>query len=385
MRSMLIRIKSLKGMIKNMKRILAIILIINLAFLFGCCAVENSSQSKSLSSTTEVTDMAGRKVTVPTTINKVYSTGQPGVVMLYTLCPEKLLGWCIKPAKEEAIYLNPKYLSLPVIGLMQGGNSTANKEEIMARHPDIILLMTDIDSQEIQNADELQASLGIPVVVADMSLGKLSSTYRFLGDILGEKERASTLAEYCDTVISHAIEITKTIPENEKLTVYYAQGSTGLQTAPAGSAHSEVLDMVGGLNVVSLQADSNGRLNVNMEQVLKYNPQVIITSYSMGHGNQDVDSSSIFSIIKNTNDAWSNVKAVKDNMVFSTPCYPYNWLDMPPSVNRIIGITWLSNLLYPKYYKCDIKTETKNYYKLFYSKELSDSQVDTLLLNAIRK
>lgn len=368
----------------GIKRFVIILIILNMTLLFGCSFKGQEDKKGSSDSNIEITDMAGRRVSIPKTINKIYSTGQPGVVMLYTLCPDKLLGWCLKPAKEEATYINAKYLNLPVLGLMQGGNNTANKEEIMSRAPDIILIMTVIDNQQIENAEEIQRTMGIPVVIANMSLGKLPDTYRFLGEILSENERANMLADYCDKVISDTKAIAKTIPENKRLSVYYAQGSTGLQTAPKGSAHSEVIDMVGGENVTMLQADSNGRVSVNMEQVLTWNPQVIITSYSMGHDSQDLNSS-IFSIIQNTNDAWENVTAVKNNMVFSTPCYPYNWLDMPPSVNRILGIQWLSNLLYPDYYKCDIKNETKYFYKNFYNKDLTDSQIETLLKNAIRK
>ena len=361
-----------------MKYIKGMVLIILALTLMGCS--KNTSSNVQTAKTHQIIDMAGRAVDIPVEINHIYSTGQPGVVMLYTLCSDKLLGWCMELSSDEADYINAKYLSLPILGLMQGNNSSANKEEIMERHPDIILMMTDISEESIRAANEIQETMGIPVVIADFSLEKICTTYEFLGTILNESDRATELSDYCKDTIESAKKIASTIKEQDVLKVYYAQGSTGLQTAPKGSSHSEVIDLVGGENVVKLDADTDGRLNINMEQLLLYNPDVIIASYSMGHnGNKG----GVFSILTNASDEWKIVDAVKKDKVYATPCLPYNWLDMPPSVNRIIGIKWLGNLLYPTYYQYDIKQETKKFYSLFYQKELSDEKINNLLSNAL--
>ncbi len=329
----------------------------------------------------EITDMAGRRVVLPEKINQVYSTGQPGVIMLYTLCPDKLLGWDLKLSEEELKYINAKYLSLPVLGLMQGSNNTANKEEIIRRRPDCILFMTETDGSAISAAEEIQSTMGIPVVIADYSLKKLPSAYKFLGKLLHEKERAEILAKYCSDILKKTEEVTAKIKPEDNVTVYYAQGSNGLQTAPEGSSHSEVIDLVGGDNVVKLKAEGDGRLTIDMEQLLLYNPGVIITSYSMGHNSKGEGAFSVFS---NGSKEWRLLEAVKQNRIFDTPCYPFNWLDMPPSVNRMIGIKWLGNLLYPDYYKYDIRKEVKKYYSLFYQKELSEEELKSLLEGSVR-
>lgn len=366
----------------NLRKSVAVMILpicIVLCCLTGCSKTVNETDSSK--TVREITDMAGRRVTIPKEIQKVYSTGQPGVVMLYTLCPDKLLGWDLQLSDKEAEYINAKYLSLPVLGLMQGGNNTANKEEIMERGPDFILLMTSIDESSINTADELHNTMGIPVVMADYNLESLSKTYDFLGDILDEAKRAKTLSRYCSDTITKVKEIASGIKQEDILKVYYAQGSNGLQTAPKGSSHSEVIDLVGGDNVVELEAESDGRLTINMEQLLLYNPDVIIASYSMGDnkvGEGDI------SAIMNSSKEWKLLDAVKSAGFYSTPCFPYNWLDMPPSVNRIIGIKWLANLLYPNYFKYNIREETKEFYSLFYQKELSKDELNSLLQGAIK-
>ncbi|AFA47267.1 ABC transporter substrate-binding protein [Acetobacterium woodii] len=367
---------------KMKKPVIAIIMVFLVMILGGCSDAADSKNDEH----NTIIDMAGRTVEVPLKIDRVYSAGQPGVVMLYTLCPDKLLGWCIEPSEAEAAFINAKYLNLPVLGLSQGTNSNANTEEIVARDPDIIILMTDINSEDTKaSADDMQETFQIPVVVVSDELTTMDESYRFLGKLLGAEERAEELASYCAKVINNVTEVSKTISDKDKLKVYYAQGSTGLQTAPMGSAHSQVIELVGGINVCSLDAIESGRLTIDMEQLFKWNPDIIIASYSDGHGGTNIGNSDVFDIITNANPEWTLLEAVKKGEIFETPCLPYNWLDMPPSANRIVGVTWLAELLYPDYYDFDIVQTTKDFYKLFYRIELSDQQINQLLNNAIKK
>lgn len=366
-----------------MKRIVMIFIVFLALGLTACQGASREGERVPEPQTRLITDMAGRGVEIPQKIEKVYSTGQPGVVTLYTINPDLLLGWCLKPAQEEAEYINPKYLGLPVLGLMQGSNATANGEEIMLRSPDIILMMTYIDQTAIADAQALQKRLGIPVVLVDYALTRIPETYRFLGDILSQGERTEVLARYSEDVLANAQKQSALIPEEERLNVYYAQGTKGLQTAPRASPHSEVIDLVGGKNVVALPEETDGRLTVNMEQILAWNPEIVIASYTMALGTVKGDNS-MFDIISNGQETWSLVAAVQNQMVFSTPCYPYNWLDMPPAVNRIMGILWMGNLLYPDYFPLDIREETRTFYRLFYNKTLTDEEIDTLLASAVK-
>jgi len=334
-----------------------------------------------------VTDMAGREVEIPATVDKVYSTGQPGVVALYALAPDKLLGWCMKPSAAESEYLLPEYVGLPVYGLMQGQNNTANREEIISSAPDVILLMTTLATGEYldgarEDAAAIEGKMGIPTVVLDYGLDRIGESLRFLGDILDRGDRAAELAAYCEGVYRGALAKAATIPEGDRVTVYYAQGQSGLQTAPQGSSHSEVIDLIGADNVVKLDYGAGGRVNVDMEQVVLWNPQVVITSYAMSH---NADGDEVFRLIEEGNKSWSEVDAIRNDAIFNTPSYPFNWQDMPPSVNRFMGITWLGNLLYPELFACDIREETRRFYQLFYQVGLTDEQVDGLLANAIAK
>ncbi|HBS61124.1 MAG TPA: ABC transporter substrate-binding protein, partial [Firmicutes bacterium] len=48
-------------------------------------------------------------------------------------------------------------------------------------------------------------------------------------------------------------------------------------------------------------------------------------------------------------------------------------------INRLIGIRWVANLLYPEVFQLDMRAEVKRFYQLFYHYTLSDREVDALL------
>ena len=58
---------------------------------------------------------------------------------------------------------------------------------------------------------------------------------------------------------------------------------------------------------------------------------------------------------------------------------PYNWIDRPPSVIKVLGAKWLGNLVYPEYFDYDIVAEAKEFFRLFYGWELKDEQLNNIL------
>lgn len=332
-------------------------------------ALASSTPSK----TQKIVDMANRTVIVPTKITKVYSTSPTGTILLYTLNPNKLVGINYKFTLKELEYIPKKYQKLPVLGGWFGKNGTGNIEAILKAKPDIILSMGDIDKTHISSTDRLQKQLNIPIIMIDGNLQKSDKAYEFLGKILHEEKTAKVLANYSRNLLNETKKISAKIPNNKKLSVYYAEGPKGLETEGHGSIRLASLYAVGGLNAADIAAKSgNGKSAVSLEDVIVWNPSVILVG-SDPSGSQQVKK-------KILNDSmWSDINAVKEKRVYNIPHGPFNWFDRPDSVNRLIGIKWLGNLLYPNYYKYDIRKETRNFYKMFYHINLTDTQLNKLL------
>jgi iron complex transport system substrate-binding protein len=331
--------------------------------------------------TRTITDMAGRKVVIPAVINSVYSTSPMGEIMIYTLAPSKIAGKTWNLDNDENSLLTSEYRNKPVLGGWFGKNTTGNPEVIIKAHPDIVISMGYLDKTDIAASKRIEEKLGIPVVMVDGHLAMLDSSYRFLGNILELTQRADTLASYCKATMEIVRTAIIQIPESKKLRVYYAEGLNGLETDPEGSMHTEVLKMVGGINVAKMPTSGGyGRGTVSFEQIIVWKPDIVLVCLDHGYPHGTEHYTNITS-----DPTWRSIDAIKKGNVFCIPSLPFNWFDRPPSVNRIIGLRWLGNLLYPEYFKLDIKDEARTFYKLFYHTDLTDDELNRVLSKAIRK
>jgi iron complex transport system substrate-binding protein len=324
-----------------------------------------------------ITDDGGRQLTIPAQINKVFCTSPAGTYLVYTLAPDKLVGWNITPTEQEKLYIPEEYRPVVGLGGWFGKNTTGNVEEIIKTGPDVVLSIGDVDEGTISDADRIQDLLNIPVVLIDSALIKTGDAYRFVGELLGEQERAEELAQYSDEVIAQAQEKAAQIAEADRVTIYYAEGAKGLYTDPEGSTHTEVFTLVGAHNVADVELQQGyGMSPVSLEQVIAWDPEfVFVASDPAGEMN-------VYDQITNGGD-WSTIQAVEDGHVYQIPHGPFDWLDRPYSVARILGIQWVGSLLYPEVWDIDIRETTKEFYEFFYHYELSDAQFEELVQHAL--
>ncbi len=351
-----------------MKKIMIFVLLLGVSLLFSAERM--------------FTDMCGRTKKVPLEVKKVYSSNPLGTIYLYCLAPQKTTGLNYAATKKEKKYLLRSFCQLPILGGNFGGRTnTTNYEQIIKLKTDVVLSFGNICEESKISADALEKKLGIPVLVFDVNIDKIDESYLKMGELLGEEKRAKLLADYSREILERTKKIAANIPEEKRVKAYYAEGNDGLETDPSGSVHSELLDFVGGINVAKVQAVKGyGRAKVSMEQVLNWNPELLIACTDKRSFNKGDFFEKVFK-----SQLWTNVKAIKDKQVYQIPYEPYNFFDRPPSTNRIIGIVWLSNLLYPKYFDYDIKAEVKKFYKLFYHRELNSKEVNAILDGSIRK
>lgn len=349
-----------------------LIAIVLICSLFTGCATKKAVPQSTAPTTKTITDHAGRSVTIPVQINRVYYTSPIGQIMVYSLAPDKMVGWSMQLSDKEKKYIPEKYTSLPFLGGLQM-NAKLNTEELLKAKPDVIFSvgpdpLTDTTKSD---ADKLQQQLNIPVLVVDGDIKSTEKAYTFIGQLLGAEDRAKQLADYCNKTMKEVTEATQAIPEAKRMKVYYAEGPKGLATEPKGSSHALVLDMVNGINVAKVEAKGGGGMsNVSMEQVLQWNPDVILSWRTDRGGAYDLIC---------TSPDWKNIKAVKNGKVYQVPNHPFNWFDRPPSVNRFLGLKWLAAALYPEAYQVDMVKEVKEFYSLFYHATLSDDDARSLL------
>lgn len=322
--------------------------------------------------TREITDMAGRKVTVPVAenIESVFSAGPVAAIFLYMVAPDKLLGWNYELNDVEKSIILDKYQDLPNFGM----GDAVNYEAVIAANPTIAINSGKINDAMVSDCDALSESLGIPVVAVDNELNNSAEAFRFMGELLGVEDHAEELAQYAEQVFTD-INALSDIPEEKKVSVYFGNGEDSLETAPRGSQHAQILDAINAVNVADLELGDGSRVQISAEQLLAWDPDVIVVN---GEPKADKSGSSAAEDILSNPD-YASLKAVQDQKVYGTPNAPFSWVDRPAGPNRLIGMRWFSALIYPEYIKCDINEEIHKFFDLFYHVDLSDEQLENVL------
>lgn len=333
---------------------------------------EEQTETQETGETREITDMAGRKVTVPAAedIESVFSTGPVAAIFMYMVAPDKLLGWNYELNDVEKSIILEKYHDLPNFGM----GDAINYEAVIAANPTIALNCGKINDAMVSDCDTLSKSLGIPVIAVDNELNNSAEAFRFMGELLGVEDHAEELAEYSEKIFTDIASLAD-IPEDEKVSVYFGNGEDSLETAPRGSQHAQILDAVNVINVADLELGDGSRVQISAEQLLAWNPDVIVVN---GEPKADKSGNSAAEDILSNPD-YASLKAVQDNKVYGTPNAPFSWVDRPAGPNRLIGMRWLSAVVYPEYIKCDVNEEIREFFNLFYHVDLSDEQLENVL------
>ena len=225
-----------------------------------------------------VTDSAGRTVALPAKVERVFAAGPPASVMAFALAPDKLLGWTRAMTPEEAAFLPQKYAELPALGRLTGRGNTANVEVVLAAKPDLIVDAGSTGPTFVSLADRVQEQTAIPYLLYDGTFAGTAESLRALGIAMGDGGRGRDLGDYVERNVQAVRSKVAAIPPERRPRVYYARGPSGLQTALSGSINVEVLDLLGAINVAGSQSATSGLANVSMEQVLAWNPDVIVTT-----------------------------------------------------------------------------------------------------------
>lgn len=301
---------------------------------------------------------------------RVYASNPTLLYLLYALAPEKISGVNFEWNDYERPYLKDYVLTQPVVGGFFGQGKIPNVEMLLRLDPELILV--NASSKNVKKMTEIFGSIKKPMLyLSGTSLEDYLKSWQILGKVLNREQRAKELIDYAQNSINLSGKINEYLKTNniKKLRIYYAQGSDGLSTECEGSQHAILIPLSGAEVVHKCEKESSayGRVKVSFEQVLKYQPDMILV-YERDFYDK------IYSDPK-----WALLDAVKNKKVYYIPREPFSWFDRPPSFMRFLGIKWLINLAYPEAFKFDIVSEAREFYKLFLGLELNDEQIGKIL------
>lgn len=224
--------------------------------------------------TRELTDDAGRRVSLPARVNRVISLAPNLTEIVFAVgAGDRLVGrtsYCDYPAEAKAV-------------AEVGDTLRPSLERIIALRPQVVLISTasqlEIFTQQLQNQD-------IAVFVTDPhDLDGVFRTIEQIGEIVGQKQEAQLLLQKLRERASAVEEAVKAKP---RVRVFYQVSGEPLYTIGRDSFLTDLMRRAGGESVT---ADVPGAWpRYSDESALAARPEAIIlpTGGSMGAANSSV-------------------------------------------------------------------------------------------------
>lgn len=253
----------------------------------------------------------------------VFAAGQPAAVLIQALRPDALLGWP-RPLPVGALAaLRPELARLPVLGELNAAGQTANLEALLARRPTLVLDYGQLGPRYQEAAQSVRRRTGLAYLLIDGRLERTPAALLEAGRLLNAEPRATQLAAIArDLLAEWRAQASRHGPR-----FYYGRGPDGLEAGLPGSLATEVLEGAGWRNVARGGA-SRGLARVALEQVLSWDPEVVVTLEST------------FANAARSDPRWRTRRGRGRRDIVLLPALPFGWIDRPPSLNRLLGCAW---------------------------------------------
>ncbi|PRR79493.1 ATP-binding cassette domain-containing protein [Clostridium luticellarii] len=254
------------------------------------------------------------------------------------------------------IYPKIKTVSVPF-------DKEVNIEELIKSKPDVVVLWSG--KEELQKKIE---KLGIPVIIIYYDTPEeLKKSVTLMGNLLGDKEtkKAAEFCSYYDSNIKRITEKTSSISADNKVKVYYSAESP-LSTDGNNSIVTSWIEMSGGINLAAQNGITGMSQNVPMEDVVKWNPDVIVVR----------DAPNKDAILKDVR--FKDINAVKNNKIYINPKGVNVWCAR--SGDEALQVLWAAKILHPDMFEdIDMNKEVKEFYKTYYSYDVSNEELEDIM------
>ncbi|WP_158322920.1 ABC transporter substrate-binding protein [Acidisphaera rubrifaciens] len=269
----------------------------------------------------EITDATGRTVQVPDHPARVLPAGYPASVLLAALAPDLMIGWTHPPSAAAAAFLPPALAKLPSVARVTFEGAGA---AVKTYHPDLVLDYGDATPRYARAAADIQRQTGIPTILLDGHLTAAPAALRLAGQAVGRPARGEMLARLAEDLLA-------AVPKPARaMRVAILRGGDPPAVAQPGSLATEVVTLLGWTPVAPPSAKGGMFRPASIADIAALNPDLILI-----HG-MDARAAMAKSA------AWQAVPAVRDGHVLVEPEVPFGWIEEPPSINRLLGLAWLS-------------------------------------------
>ncbi len=314
-----------------------------------------------------ITDSLGKTIELDGVPERVVTTIMPFPYIYYAVCgnTDTLVGCnpsSIVAYENSALkYMYPELANAETSFV--DTSFVVNVEELIKLKPDVVFQWNYMD-EEIEKME----AAGIKVIT--LQYGSLEDLYDWI-DLIGKmtrnEERAEFLKDYFDSSVKEVTDITSKLSDDE--IVNLLPMSDNLKVSGQGFTYYWVEAAGCKMLTKDLTGDA---LNVNMEQIYEWNPDLILIGNFTSMQPSDILEGKL------EGQDWSVLKAVQEKQVYKIPIGGYRW--DPPGVETPLMVKWVAKIAHPDLFgDMDMRQEVSKFYKDVYNFTLTDEMLDEIL------
>lgn len=243
-------------------------------------------------------------------------------------------------------------------------NGGINMEEIANVKPDVALLW-DSQTKEREQLEKLGIA---PVMINSDTIDNLKAGFSTVGQLLGKEQRSDEINKNYDEAHDYLLSKEDKVKEANKVKVLFMRGETLQLQSFSVYVNDTVIELAGGENVAH-DLVGKGNVELNMEQIYKWNPDIIfLTNFDESKPSDLYDN-------KMEGKDWSKISAVQKKQVYKTPKGIYRW-DVA-GVETPLMVRYMASKIQPEIFSdADFEKEVKTFYKDFFDYNLSADDMD---------
>ncbi|WP_061214571.1 ABC transporter substrate-binding protein [Syntrophomonas wolfei] len=347
--------------------VMVFFLALSVMFIAGCGKEKAADMPDA---TRKIVDMAGREVTLPLEINRIVTLGPVPVInsLIFTVGEgDKIVNGLPEFARNERYKYQHKFApNITNQPMLQMSTGKPNVEELLKLKPDVVFTMSTKKAWDEQTAKVLTEAGLSTVYLVWTNPEEVKQAINLVGQALNQEKCAREYNKYFDDTVVRINDVVKSIPRNEQPRVLHC--NTQNMTAPHAISDWWI-KQAGGISVTEdfrKETHVAENIELSVEQLLKWNPQVIIVGSP-----EQVDS-----LFNDTR--FKDISAVKNRRVFASPMGAQEWCYR--TSEQPLMLLWAAKTFHPEVFKdLNLEEELIQFYKHFFNYSMSVEEAQEIL------
>lgn len=278
----------------------------------SCLTLSLPSSSSEDPASITIVDQRGKTLTIPQPCTRVVFLVENAMnTMLAVGGADTIVGVGGSNYGEvKEAFFNAIFINWSSMARMSWNSGQLSLETLAAVNPQLVVLWSA--SLNDTNTVAIEENLHIPVYGAYIDdLADVSKQIEDFAKIIGKENSADELKEIMNAEIKKVTDVTYTIPESEKPTVFWMwtdiYGTAGIQ-----STANDLINLAGGVNVIENWDNTSKNMEhpvLSMESIAVLDPDVIIMWYNTKVDPSDIMTGADYS-------AWQSLRAVQNGRVY---------------------------------------------------------------------